>query len=55
MKMALVGTTLMIKEADQVQFSVIKSWSKMRWDPRKVQKAVQASAGIHPRGKGRRQ
>lgn len=32
MKMALAGTTLMIKEADQVQFSVIKSWNKMRWD-----------------------
>lgn len=32
MKMALQGSTLLIKEADNVQFSVIKSWNKMRWD-----------------------
>lgn len=32
MKMALSGNTLMIIDADQVQFSVIKSWNKMRWD-----------------------
>lgn len=32
MKMALQGNTLLIKEADNVQFSVIKSWNKMRWD-----------------------
>ena len=32
MKMALQGTTLLIKEADNVQFTVIKSWNKMRWD-----------------------
>ena len=31
MKMALQGSTLLIKEADKVQFSVIKSWNKMRW------------------------
>ena len=31
MKMALQGTTLRIKDADNVQFTVIKSWSKMRW------------------------
>lgn len=36
MKMAIVGTTLKIIEADNVQFTVIKSWSKMRWD-RKTQ------------------
>ena len=32
MKMALQGNTLLIKEADNVQFTVIKSWNKMRWD-----------------------
>lgn len=31
MKMALQGNTLRIKDADNVQFTVIKSWSKMRW------------------------
>ena len=32
MKMALQGTTLLIKDADNVQFQIIKSWNKMRWD-----------------------
>lgn len=32
MKMALQGKTLLIKEADNVQFSIIKSWNKMKWD-----------------------
>ena len=36
MKIALQGTTLLIKGADNVQFAVIKSWNKMRWD-RKTQ------------------
>lgn len=36
MKMALQGTTLLIKDADNVQFTVIKSWNKMKWD-RKAQ------------------
>ncbi len=36
MKMALQGNNLLIKEADNVQFAVIKSWNKMRWD-RKTQ------------------
>lgn len=31
MKMALQGNTLRIKDADNVQFTVIKSWNKMRW------------------------
>lgn len=31
MKMALQGNTLKIIEADNVQFTVIKSWNKMRW------------------------
>lgn len=32
MKMALQGNTLLIKDADNVQFTVIKSWGKMKWD-----------------------
>ncbi len=31
MKMALKGTTLFIKDADNVQFTIIKSWNKMKW------------------------
>lgn len=34
MKIALQGTTLLIKDADNVQFTVIKSWNKMKWDKR---------------------
>lgn len=34
MKMALKGNTLILVEADNVQFSVIKSWNKMKWDPK---------------------
>lgn len=30
MKMALIENTLLIKEADTVQFAVIKSWGKMK-------------------------
>ena len=32
MKMALKGNTLILVEVDNVQFSVIKSWNKMKWD-----------------------
>ena len=32
MKMALQGTVLLIKEADNTQFPIIKSWGKMKWD-----------------------
>lgn len=32
MKMALQNKTLLIKDADNVQFTVIKSWNKMKWD-----------------------
>lgn len=32
MKMALKDNTLILVEVDNVQFSVIKSWNKMRWD-----------------------
>lgn len=31
MKMALKNNQLMIKEADTVQFTIIKSWGKMKW------------------------
>ncbi len=32
MKMGLQGNALIIVEADNVQFTVIKSWGKMKWD-----------------------
>lgn len=32
MKMALQGNILKIIEADNVQFTIIKSWNKMRWN-----------------------
>lgn len=32
MKMAMQGNTLKIIEADNVQFTVIKSWNKMKWN-----------------------
>lgn len=32
MKMALKGNTLKIIEADNVQFTIIKSWNKMKWN-----------------------
>lgn len=32
MKMALKGNTLILVEVDNVQFAVIKSWNKMKWD-----------------------
>ena len=32
MKMALQGTTLILIEVDTAQFTIIKSWNKMRWD-----------------------
>jgi hypothetical protein len=35
MKMALSGNTLLIREADNVQFTVIKSWNKMKWNRQK--------------------
>ena len=40
MKMALKDTTLFIKEADNVQFTIIKAWNKMKWS-----KASQTLAG----------
>lgn len=41
MKMKLDGNVLIIVEADNVQFTIIKSWGKMRWD-----KKIQALTGI---------
>lgn len=32
MKIALQDNVIKIKEADNVQFTIIKSWAKMRWD-----------------------
>lgn len=32
MKMALKGNSLVIVEVDNVQFAVIKSWNKTKWD-----------------------
>ena len=32
--MALQGNTLKIIEADNVQFTVMKSWNKLKWDKR---------------------
>lgn len=44
MKMALQGGTLLIKDADNVQFTVIKSWNKMKWD--KKSQTLQGTADI---------
>ena len=30
--MAIDGGSLIIKDADNVQFTIIKSWNKMKWD-----------------------
>lgn len=32
MKMALKGNTLILVDVDNVQFAIIKSWNKMKWD-----------------------
>ncbi len=37
MKMALQGNALKIIEADNVQFTIIKSWGKMRWNKKNQQ------------------
>lgn len=37
MKMALQDNTLKVIEADNVQFAVIKSWGKMKWNKGKGQ------------------
>lgn len=41
MKMALKDNVLLIKEADNVQFTIIKSWNKMKWT-----KATQTLSGL---------
>lgn len=44
MKMALKGHTLSIADADQVQFSIIKSWNLMKWD--KQTKSLMGTASL---------
>lgn len=41
MKMALKDNVLLIKDADNVQFTIIKSWNKMKWT-----KATQTLSGL---------
>lgn len=42
--MALKGHTLSIADADQVQFSIIKSWNLMKWD--KQTKSLMGTASL---------
>lgn len=44
MKMALKGTTLILIEVDTAQFTIIKSWNKMRWD--KATKQLRGTADL---------
>ena len=44
MKMALQGTTLILIEVDTAQFTIIKSWNKMRWD--KATKQLRGTADL---------
>lgn len=44
MKMALQGTTLILIEVDTSQFTIIKSWNKMRWD--KASKQLRGTADL---------
>ena len=41
MKMALKEGQIFIKEADNVQFQIIKSWGKMKWS-----RASQTLSGV---------
>ena len=41
MKMALKDGQILIKEADNVQFQIIKSWGKMKWS-----RATQTLSGV---------
>lgn len=34
--MALKGSTLILIEVDNVQFAIIKSWNKMKWDKKSL-------------------
>jgi hypothetical protein len=34
--MALKGSTLILIEVDNVQFAIIKSWNKMKWDKKNL-------------------
>lgn len=42
--MAMKDGQILIKEADNTQFMIIKSWNKMRWN--KAEKMLQAPADI---------
>lgn len=44
MKMAMKNGQILIKDADNYQFQIIKSWNKMRWN--KAEKMLQAPAEI---------
>ncbi len=44
MKIALNGNILIVTDADQVQFSIIKSWNLMKWD--KQHKWLKGTAGL---------
>lgn len=44
MKMDLQGTTLILVEVDTAQFTIIKSWNKMRWD--KATKQLRGTADL---------
>ena len=44
MKMALQGATLILIEVDTAQFTIIKSWNKMRWD--KTTKQLRGTADL---------
>ncbi|WP_305117060.1 hypothetical protein [Acutalibacter muris] len=44
MKMALQGTALILIEVDTAQFTIIKSWNKMRWD--KTTKQLRGTADL---------
>ena len=44
MKMALQGTALILIEVDTAQFTIIKSWNKMRWD--KASKQLRGTADL---------
>lgn len=44
MKMALKDGQILIKDADNMQFTIIKSWNKMRWN--KAEQMLQGPAEI---------
>ena len=44
MKMALKDGQILIKDADNMQFTIIKSWNKMKWN--KAEQMLQGSAEV---------